>query len=70
MERGLLGSLHIALLGAILANSTNRRWVGDMFSSDELAREYIRELLREEYDAFWAAAANAIVDLIERGYLR
>ena len=44
---------------------------GDMmYEPNELAREYIRELLREEYDAFWAAAANAIADLIERGYLR
>ena len=41
-----------------------------MFDYDEILRERIRELLREEYDAFWAAAADAIVDLIERGYLR
>ena len=41
-----------------------------MFDMDELVREHIRELLREEYDAFWAAAANALADLIERGYLR
>ena len=41
-----------------------------MFDMDEMLAEYIRERLDEEYERFWAAAANAIADLVERGYLR
>lgn len=45
--------------------------VDAMFESDaDKLAELIKQILRHEYDAFWGAAANAIVDLVERGYLK
>lgn len=43
----------------------------DMFESDaDKLAELLREILDREYSRFWVAAADAIADLVERGYLK
>lgn len=41
-----------------------------MFDSREVAIELLKDLLREQYEAFWAEFKEAIAELVERGYLR